>query len=239
MPLIHFALRSWARIVHATRWLLKTVGLLGALEQWAKGSRVGLWVRSLFSLYDINDFVRLDLPWWTLDSMSLVDDFLAHRPHTRVFEWGSGASTIWLAKRAGEVISVEYDPQWAAMMTPLVGPCTRIIHTPATPSSTPEVPSQMWGHKNLDYRDYVNAIDLVEGQFDLIVIDGRARSACLDKAVPRLTDDGMIVFDNTNRQRYQPALTSVAGDLTGTVTTGLTPSLPWSTETTLLRKTAP
>ncbi len=236
MALTHLLLRGWASLVRTTRTALQRLGVLRWLDQWAQSSRIGLWVRSLFSLYDVEDFVRLDLPWWTLDSISLVDHFLGERTDARVFEWGSGASTIWLEKRAGSVISVEYDAQWLALMKPLVGRTTTIIHTPAQPNTNPSVGSQMWGHKDLDYRDYVDAIDHVDGQFDLIVIDGRARSACLEKAVERLAPEGMVVFDNTNRRRYRAALVAVRETFEDTVTTGLTPSLPWSTQTTLLRK---
>jgi len=236
MALTQLLLRGWAALVHATRKTLQRLGVLGLLDQWALSSRIGLWVRSLFSLYDVEDFVRLDLPWWTLDSTSLVDDFLRQRTDAKVFEWGSGASTMWLEKRAGSVVSVEYDPQWYTIMQSLVGPHTTLVHTPAQASKQPSVGSKMWGHKDLDYRDYVEAIDQVEGLFDLIVIDGRARTACLEKAVTRLSPGAMVVFDNTNRRRYRPALESLTEGFDDTTTTGLTPSLPWSTQTTLLRK---
>lgn len=236
MAFTHILLRGWATLVHSVRKVLQVLGVLEWLDRWAHSSRIGLWVRSLFSLYDVEDFVRLDLPWWTLDSISLVDDFLAQRTDARVFEWGSGASTMWLEKRAGAVCSVEYDPEWFDLMRAMVGPKTSVIHTPAQSSKQPRVGSKMWGHKDLDYRNYVEAIDQVTGDFDLIVIDGRARSACLEKAVTRLAAGGMVVFDNTNRRRYRPALDRVKDGFDGTTTTGLTPSLPWSTQTTLLRK---
>ncbi len=211
--------------------------ILSAWDQWASRSRVGLWLRSQLSVWDVEDFVQLDLPWWTLDSASLVDEFLSVRPRARVFEWGSGASTIWLEKRATEVISVEYDPEWTQLMQTIVGPGTTVVEVSASPDPHPEVPSGMWGHKGLDYSSYVAAIDAARGDFDLIVIDGRARTACLDKAVERLAPGGMIVFDNTNRARYRKALESVAPMFEPTTTSGLTPALPWSTHTTLLRKT--
>jgi len=210
--------------------------ILAAWDRWAARSRVGLWLRSQLSVYDVEDFVTLDLPWWTLDSASLVDEFLSARPGARVFEWGSGASTIWLEKRATEVISVEYDPEWAQLMQTIVGPGTTVVEVSASTDTHPEISSGMWGHTGLDYSDYVAAIDAVRGNFDLIVIDGRARTACLDKAVERLTPGGMIVFDNTNRARYREALESVGPMFESTTTSGLTPALPWSTRTTLLRK---
>lgn len=236
MILAHALLRAWGAFVRIIRRGLGAVGILSAMDRWATRSRVGLWVRSLLSVSDVHDFVRLDVPWWTLDSMSLVDEFLRQRPNARVFEWGSGASTLWLEKRAGQVTSVEYDPQWFAVMATLVTAPTRLLHTPAIPSDTPVVPSGMWGHRGLDYLDYVNAIETVDGDFDLIVIDGRARTACLEKAVSRLTPEGMVVFDNTNRVRYQAALRSMRDQLAAITTTGLTPTLPYSTQTTLLRR---
>lgn len=236
MPIVQRFLRAWSALMRGVRAGLARTKILAAWDRWAARSRVGLWLRSQLSVYDVEDFVTLDLPWWTLDSASLVDEFLSARPGARVFEWGSGASTIWLEKRATEVISVEYDPEWAQLMQTIVGPGTTVVEVSASTDTHPEISSGMWGHTGLDYSDYVAAIDAVRGNFDLIVIDGRARTACLDKAVERLTPGGMIVFDNTNRARYREALESVGPMFESTTTSGLTPALPWSTRTTLLRK---
>jgi len=230
-------LQLWASVIRGLRRGLERVGLLDRLDQWAARSRIGLWVRSQLSVYDITDFMRLDLPWWTLNAVTLVDEFLQARPHARVFEWGSGASTIWLEKRAAEVISVENDERWHEMMSSYVGPTTSLWHTDAPPAEEPRIPSRWWGHRGRDFFDYVHAIDNTDGQFDLIVIDGRARTACLDKAISRLTPDGMVVFDNTNRPRYREALAKTRGRLEEFITRGMTPSLPYSTTTSLLRKT--
>jgi len=239
MPFFRLVLQGWSVIVCGVRRGVDALGLLAPLEQWATKSRIALWFRSQFSLYDMNDFVRLDLPWWTLNAMTLVDEFLTARPHARVFEWGSGASTIWLEKRSAEVISVENDGEWHRMMSGLVGPQTTIQHMPAIPSDNPSVSSRWWGQRGFDFSDYVDAIDRHSGVFDLIVIDGRARTACLDKALERLTPDGMVVFDNTNRPRYREALEGAQGRIEEFMTYGLTPSLPYSTTTSLLKKTAP
>ena len=237
MAFFRAVLQLWASVIRGLRRGLERVGLLDRLDQWAARSRIGLWVRSQLSVYDVTDFMRLDLPWWTLNAVTLVDEFLQARPHARVFEWGSGASTIWLEKRAAEVISVENDERWHEMMSSYVGPTTTLWHTDAPPAEEPRIPSRWWGHRGRDFFDYVHAIDNAEGQFDLIVIDGRARTACLDKAISRLTPDGMVVFDNTNRPRYREALARTRGRLDEFVTRGMTPSLPYSTTTSLLRKT--
>lgn len=237
MVFFRTVLHLWATVVRGLRQGLHRIGVLERIDRWAARSRIGLWLRSQLSLYDVRDFMRLDLPWWTLDAVTLVDEFLAARPQARVFEWGSGASTIWLEKRAAEVISVENDEGWHQMMSSYVGPRTTLWHTEAPPAAEPRIRSRWWGHRGRDFFDYVHAIDRAPGQFDLIVIDGRARTACLAKAIGRLNPDGMVVFDNTNRPRYREALNERPERLDEFITRGLTPSLPYSTTTSLLRKT--
>ena len=70
------------------------------------------------------------------------------------------------------------------------------------PSADPSVPSGKEGHGGLDFAEYVASIDEVPGTFDLVVIDGRAREACL--ALPwgdwRPTDSSCsttVVVDGT------------------------------------------
>ena len=73
------------------------------------------------------------------------------------------------------------------------------------------------GHAGLDFSTYVAAIDGVDGAFDVIVIDGRAREACLQRAVTRLAPDGLIVFDNVDRQRYRDAIGTLGGRVVVTI----------------------
>lgn len=196
-----------------------------------------LWLRSLFSVLDFEDFTKLDLPWWTFGASANVRDFLAQRPHARVFEWGSGSSTLWLAKRSESVISIESDTGWAQMVSRAVPEHVTIV-TPSIPPAGADtlVRSRRWGYRSLDFTAYANAIDAVPGDFDLIVIDGRAREACFTKALPRLATGGTIVFDNTNRRRYARVLKRHSPSVAVTATRGLTPILPWPSTTALVTR---
>lgn len=228
------ALRSYASAVGVLRDRLDRSGVLEKWDQYSRRHRLALWLRSQLSVYSVDDFVRLDLPWWTLESTSLVDEYLARRPGARVFEWGSGASTLWLARRSAEVISVEYDRDFAQLMAERIPPHVTLLARPGRPTPKPRVGSRHIGHRHTDYTDYVHAIEHVPGEFDLIVIDGRARVDCLNMALGRLTSGGMVVFDNSNRRRYQSALNRSGLTVTRTDSRGLTPALPWPTSTTLL-----
>ncbi|WP_183094609.1 class I SAM-dependent methyltransferase [Nocardioides stalactiti] len=213
---------------------LRAIGVLGLLERRAPCSRAATWARSLFAIHDIDQLARLGVPWWTFDSADRIAAFLDLRPDARIFEWGSGASTLWLAARAGSVHSVEHHAGWAADLTPRLPANVVLEVVEPTENHRPAVGSRKPGHEGLDFAAYVAAIDRTSGVFDVIVIDGRAREACLARAVDRLAPGGVIVFDNVDRQRYRDAIDALGGAVEVTMTRGLTPALPYPTRTALL-----
>ncbi len=139
-------------------------------------------MRSFGAIYDAERMIPLDVPWWTYPAAAEVEAFLRERDGAaRVFEYGAGASTVWLAKRAGEVRSVEHDAAFVEMLAPKLAGFDN-VHLrcveagPRRPDST--AVSERAGHEHLDFGDYVAAIDEAGGAFDVIVVDGRARAAC-------------------------------------------------------------
>jgi hypothetical protein len=227
---------AYVTVVRAVRSVLGALGLLRLLDEWARRSRTGRWVRSLLAIYDVRELVALDTPWWTFESADLVAAHLAERPGARVFEWGSGASTAWLSRRAAEVVAVEHDAEWADQVRPLTGPGVQVLTVPPVPASARSTArSRKPGFEGLDFGAYVAAVDDQDGVFDLVVIDGRAREACLARAVHRLAEDGLIVFDNVDRRRYRDAISAQPG-IEVRWTRGLTPSLPYPTRTALIRR---
>ncbi len=130
--------------------------------------------------------------------------------------------------------SVEHHAEFAASIGPLLSPFVNVVlHVePPVASPNPQTSSAKEGYAGLDFTAYVSTIDAVDGDFDLIVIDGRAREACLDRAVHRLAPGGLVVFDNSRRRRYRRAIER--SGLQEQVLTGLTPTLPYSEQTSLL-----
>jgi hypothetical protein len=210
-------------------------GLLDRLDR--ADSKVARHARSMFAIHDVGDLSTLDLPWWTYPAIDEVDAFLAARSgDARIFEYGSGASSVWLGRRAKEVHSVEHSGEFDDFLRPALAevPSVHLRHVEAPQrGEAARVQSQRFGHEGLDFADYVASIDDVGGQFDLVVVDGRARAACLRQAIPHLAPDGVIVFDNSNRSRYQEAI--LTSGLAATRHRGWVPSLPYQSETTLLR----
>jgi hypothetical protein len=199
-------------------------------------SRLSIWLRSLFSIYDLDDLVQLDVPWWTLRSSNLVEDFLKSRPHPKAFEWGSGASSIWLAKRCMSVISIEHDPEWATNLSKILpsNAHLRLVGTrPAIEVAEPKI-SRKRGFKDLDFTEYVEEISKINEKFDLIVVDGRAREFCFDLALGHLNPGGLILFDNVERVRYRKAIKHKKTEIDVLWTMGLTPCLPYPSQTALI-----
>lgn len=200
-----------------------------------KEQRIKHWLTSLTRVHDSLAIAELDVPWWTYKAIDVVEAWLAARPHPiRVFEYGSGASTFWVSKRSDEVFSVEHHEGFAGMMRPELAKLGNVtfLETPAPRSDAPRVGSRKTGSENLDFYDYVHAIDGIEGQFDLVIVDGRAREECMRVASQRLADGGILVFDNSHRQRYRDAI--AASGLQEKAFGGLTPTLPYPDRTSVL-----
>lgn len=224
----------YVSFMQGTKTLLKRSGTLNYLDEKAKLSRGYHYVRSLLAIHDLPDMVGLDVPWWTYSAIDYLSKWLEHRENIQVFEWGSGASTLWLAKRATKVISVEHDPKWYHLLEPFLANANVefILKEPDRLLMDEKYGSAKI--KEANFKSYVLAIEEHPIKYDLIVIDGRARTACLLACLPYLKDDGLIVLDNSERARYQNAL--IQSNLEIKRFTGRVPGSPFKGETAILSK---
>lgn len=181
--------RSYAGVMHK-------IADLGAMEKLAREARHSdeygwlRWSASLLAIHDIERMIALGLPWWNVAATREVAQFLRARPNARVFEYGAGASTIWLARHAASVTSVEHHAEWHQRLTKEVAPFAHI---------------RLY-HRELAGNAYIGAIEEADGPFDLIVVDGRRRTECLARAIPHLAPGGIILFDDSGRARYRHAI---------------------------------
>ena len=120
-------------------------------------------------------------PWITQEATAAFDVLL--RPYHRGLEWGSGGGTVWIAQRCRSLVSVEHHHGWFEKVS-------TNLHT--------------LGLSNVDYRlvdegrylDVTNAFP--DGFFDFVVVDGLFRDGAFLRSIPKLRDEGFIVFDNVN-----------------------------------------
>jgi hypothetical protein len=202
--LVDLVRRAYVGGVRAVRAPLRALGVLGWLER--RPGRRARWLRSLFEIYDFDGMVRLELAWWTFDALDAADRFLRTRPGAKVFEYGSGASTAWLARRAAHVHSVEHDAGWGRAVRDATAPLGNVTLHVVPSAAQGTVASAKRGFEGQFFDAYVASIERAEGPFDLVVIDGRAREACLEPALAKLAPGGVVLFDDTERERYAQAI---------------------------------
>ena len=169
--------------------------------------------RWLYSLLPGHSPVADHRPWMNFRVIEWLESYL--KPEMRVFEYGSGGSTLFLAERVAHVVSVEHDEGFYAFMSKKLqhqggSNCTYALNTPQPMESdklppygctsfTSEWPTQ----RTMNFEAYVKTIDnYPDGTFDLVAVDGRARPSCTLRALPKIGTGGWLLVDNMERSRY-------------------------------------
>jgi hypothetical protein len=142
-------------------------------------------------------------PWWNLRAIAFLAEHLPAQ--ARVFEWGSGGSTVWLCGRGARVISIESDTSWAQRVRDRC-PSAEIRLIPGALSGRRRSEPQLADGGRHFFDEYVEAIDAYNDcTFDVIIIDGVCRSDCAMQAAPKLKRDGLAIIDDSNRKFLKPA----------------------------------
>jgi predicted O-methyltransferase YrrM len=161
-----------------------------------------------------------EVPWITIGAIRFLDGWL--HSSMKVFEYGSGGSTLFFAKRADFVESVEHDADWARKVQRVLteeGASAKVnliepapvddwsLRDPSVPSDYVSASSEF---EEQSFEQYASAIDKhPDATFDVVLIDGRARPSCFVHALPKVCPGGLIMFDNTDRDRYQSTVHSI------------------------------
>lgn len=156
------------------------------------------------------------VPWVPFDVCAWLKQHVS--PASRVFEWGSGGSTVFLGSRAASLVSVEHELEWyRRVRTELErrGLSRVDYRWIAAEPEPPQGQQYSSGHstaRGLGFRAYVEAIGAFPDEsFDLILIDGRARTSCLGAAWGKVRRGGHVLLDNSDYARYQPFLVAPEG----------------------------
>lgn len=107
-----------------------------------------------------------------------------------MLEWGCGASTLYFADRVKELYVIEHDLKWFERIREKVQDKKNVFmfYRPYPPAEI-----------------YTNAPFEVLKRFHIIEIDGRLRVACCKVALQNVYEDGYIVFDDIQNERYMQA----------------------------------
>jgi len=145
-------------------------------------------------------------PHMTNREIIIIEELLRNLQPKRCLEWGSGYSTIYFPKflaSDSDWFAIEHYPEWADKVNELnKNPRVKSILVP--PNVFPWTDEHDDGSYSdlIDYVDYPNDI----APFDFILIDGRSRIACIKRAFEWITEKGIVVLHDSNREYYHPAL---------------------------------
>jgi predicted O-methyltransferase YrrM len=120
-------------------------------------------------------------PWLTPTAVSILSSWL--RPTDIGFEWGSGRSTIWFARRCAHLTSVEHSEPFFEKLR-------------STVHSEP-ISGKVSYFLCKDRSEYVSKIENT-ARPDFILVDGRWRDECAIRAIAKLKHGGLLVIDNAN-----------------------------------------
>jgi hypothetical protein len=156
------------------------------------------------------------VPWISYPAIT----FLAHRvrPTFSVFEFGTGYSTLWWSRYAQSVVTCEHDPHWAQTIKSRMPANVEMVTVP------------------LDV-NYPSAIARTGRTFDVVVVDGRKRAECAIQATVFLKEGGVLVWDDSDRDRYQEGIkTLLSSGYRKLDFVGLSPLVPELKQTSIFYK---
>lgn len=137
----------------------------------------------------IDQKMNVDVPWMNWKIREALNSLL--KPTDVMVECGSGRSTLWYARRVGQLMSLEFDKAWFESVS----------KTLATA-----------GVRNVDFRfvdysldhdqhhnEYIATLEgLADNSIDACLVDGGPRSYCAMALVPKLKPGGLLIIDDVH-----------------------------------------
>ena len=139
-----------------------------------------------------------DHPWFAPGAIQWLDQRLQPELKFQGFEWGSGRSTLWLAKRLHHLISIESDPTWFTQVAHQLADAGHShIDLKHIPLEHPEADTYRNEYDPLPAN--VASIKAVpDTSLDLVIVDGWYRPVCACASLPKLKPGGILLIDNTD-----------------------------------------
>jgi predicted O-methyltransferase YrrM len=166
-----------------------------------RGRTVGHWTPRYIRARTRQAFyqrVHPDAPWLTPEAIRLLDSML--RPSDIGAEFGSGRSTLWLARRCAHLTSVEHDEAWHATVsaTLAVEGITHVDYR-CHPRDEPDALGDRSAYAQV-------AQFLGDESLDFALVDGLYRDYVTLLLLPKIRPGGMLVIDNVNRYLPSPTV---------------------------------
>lgn len=124
------------------------------------------------------------LPWLNYPTIAFLENRL--QKNMTLFEFGSGYSTLFFANLVARVEAVESDKSWYEKINKSIPGNVKMFFEQ----------QDVNGH-------YCRTILSSGSLFNIVIVDGRDRVNCVKQSVHKLTDDGVILLDDSQRDEYR------------------------------------
>lgn len=163
--------------------ILNLVHIGGSIQFLLNGALIeDGWFKSFHSKKSV-DAKGNPLPWCTYSFIKFIEPRL--KKQLDVFEFGCGNSTLWYAQRISSIKAVEHNQNWFLQMK----------------KNLPKNVNLVFQQLKED-GDYAKEILQEQKSYHLIIIDGEDRNNCVKHSLQKLTQDGVIIYDNSYREEY-------------------------------------
>jgi len=195
-------------VFHVQYWYIKEL-LRAKNQDVALGNILKYYIPYMKSNKDYSKSpLVLGVPWVTFEAIDFLKETV--KSEMKVFEFGSGGSTRFFAERTKEVHSVEHDELWYNLVKTKLGSSQNLYLNLKKGEVKPIDEKGFVSDEDkdpLDYRNYSTAIlDFEDQYFDMILVDGKARNACIANSIAKLKIVGYLIVDNSNRKSYSKSL---------------------------------
>jgi hypothetical protein len=146
------------------------------------------WFQSYHTKQSV-DKLGNPIPWCTYPFIHFIEPRL--HAQMNVFEFGCGNSTIWYASRVRSIKAVEHNEAWVKLVQPKLPANAEVIF------------------QNLAGDAYAGEVKRNGQKYHIVIIDGRQRNKSASNSIESLTEDGIIVWDNSNLPQYQSGVLSL------------------------------
>jgi len=132
--------------------------------------------------------IMIDI-WVTYKAKSWLEKWF--KPHHVGWEFGSGYSTIWIAKKVKFLTSVDNNKGWHDQVRKMI--------------KNYKI-SNVKLFYEADLSVYPLIIDVCDNEtLDFLYVDGRNRVACVKSGYIKIKKGGILILDNSDRERYGEA----------------------------------
>jgi len=173
------------KIIHTISYRSKVVSNISKIYMlFGKNSYLNSvgWLNSKSKMSAVDKYDN-PIPWLTYPIISFLEKRVTE--NMKVFEYGSGNSTLWWASKVNKVVSCEHDENWYQIMK------NKLPHT-----------VEYIFNENIYTGNYCEEILKSNNKFDIILIDGRDRVKCAINSISQLSDKGVIIWDDMYRESY-------------------------------------